>query len=113
MGGKRKIQGKSFPFAFANFREISRPRVQRKLVCRDIKGIRAVIEGLLRSITMMHIEIDDQNFGEPVFFQGIGGPDGCITEEAKTHASVGFRMMTGWSNESEAIVNLPSLQRID
>ena len=71
---------------------------------RAIEQTAIRLEGRLRPVAMMDIEIDNRNSGEPVHFARPQRPDCRVVEKAKTHRSPRLGMMTRRADCAECIV---------
>ena len=79
--------------ALASFTLASGSRICKNLVRSKIKYRIITIKNLLRTVAVVYIKIDYQNFIIP-FVLSISCTDCDIVKKAKTHRLVGFSMMS-------------------
>ena len=58
---------------------------------------------------MMHVPVDDEHAGQPVFFLRVAGRDGHVVEQAKTHRPGGFSMVAGGRTAQNACSTSPRM----
>ena len=88
---------------FAGFANGAGPRKQRHLMGRAIHDGFIRPEDLLRTVAVMHVEINDGCAGEAVALLLVTGGDRGIVEQAKTHLTRGFGVVAGRSCRNEGV----------
>ena len=89
----------SFPGAC--LRRSTRPWVERILVSGDVEHGRIVVEGVLRSVAVVDIEIDDSNAVEAVRAAGQRSGDRDAVEDAEAHRLRRLGMMPRRADKAE------------
>ena len=112
-GGEGKVEGEPLAGGAAGFREGSRARKKGILMGGDEQDIFAVVKGLLSAIPVVDVEVNHQDALQPEAVQGVGGAQGHVAEEAKTHGPVGFGVVSRRPDKGKAIVDLARHQGLD
>ncbi|MNL42434.1 hypothetical protein D3C87_1648880 [compost metagenome] len=81
MGRQRRIDDIAHP----GLARRSGARIERHLVARGIKNAWIILENVLCSIAVMHVEIDDRHPLGPIFPLRLPRHDGNGVDEAKPH----------------------------
>lgn len=66
------------------------------LVSREEKYIRVVVKGIIGSIPMVHIKINDKHALQSMCTLSIASSNSHITEDTESHGSCRNSMMTWW-----------------
>ncbi len=74
--------------------------IEGKLVSRDVQHARLVVEHRLRSVAVVHVDVDDGNALETAG-EHRGGRDGDVVEEAEAHRPIRFGVVPRWTHERE------------
>ena len=78
--------------------------IKRILVRRGVEQAAVALEGRLRAVAVMDVEIDDRDPGEPVHLARPQRADRGIVEQAKPHRPFGLGMMAGRADGAERVV---------
>src|SRR4029078_3139077 len=88
------IDRKPFAGAAAPLRRPTRAGIMRILVRAEEENRRILFKAMLRTVSVMHIPVDDEHAAQTVLFLNVARRDSHVVEKTKTHRPVGFRMVT-------------------
>ena len=86
---------------------------QRHLVCRAIHHRFVRPENFLRTVAVVHVEIDDRGARNAVFLLRVARRDGGVVEQAEAHWPRGLGVVAGWPRGDEGIGGLLRHHLID
>ena len=88
-------------------------RVERVLVDRAVEHLRLPGEAVLGAVAVVHVPVDDHH---PFVAQSLARPagaDGHVVEQAEAHGLVTLRMVPGWPDQAETVVDLAAIEPLD
>ena len=85
----------------------------RILVRAEEENRRILVKAMLRTVSVMHIPVDDEHAAQTVLFLNVARRDSYVVEKTKTHRPVGFRMVTGWPHGAKRMLNVAAHDRIN
>jgi hypothetical protein len=74
-------------------------------MCAEKVDCIIILEGMLRAVSVVNVEIDDKNFFIP-YFLSVTRTDGDIVEDAKSHRGRGLGMVPGGTDRAKSPLDL-------
>ncbi len=71
------------------------------------------VKDVLRTVAVVHVKVDDQNFGQVMSGSGMMSGQSNIVEKAETHAPRRRGMMTWRTHQTERVLAVPLDDGID
>ena len=102
-GGEWKVHGKSFSRSEPDLFDVPTARVIRELMRRKEEDTVFPVKCALRAVAMMDIPVNDENAAEAVILLEIPSCHGDVVDEAKTHSTIGLRVMSRWPAKNEGL----------
>jgi hypothetical protein len=100
-GGKWAVECGADPCTSADLAGASGPGIPRMLVGAEEEDVRILVKGILRSISMVDVPIDDEDLLDAEMFACVGGGDGDIVEHAEAHADFGACVVPWGADDAE------------
>jgi hypothetical protein len=75
------------------------------MVRAEIKDAVVVVEDVLRAVTVVIVEIDDENAADVVNLLQVTRGDGDVVEDAEPHAAIACRVMAGRAHRAERVLH--------
>src|SRR4030066_331886 len=110
--GHGKVNRGAFSSTRTSLIHPSCPGIKGVLVSGEVKDFGVSIKGILRSIAMMDIKINDKDTVEIELSQGKFASDGHIIENAEAHGSIMSGMVSRWSNQGKCVIHLSVHHRL-
>ena len=79
-----------------------------KLAVESGHGQIIIVEDILRSVSVMHIKINDCHPCDSQMVDSVARSNGNVVEQAKPHGFGSGRVMTGWTNQRKPIPRRPA-----
>ncbi len=86
---------------------------KRHLMRRSVKQISVGPEDFLRTVAVMHVEIDDGNALRTMLGASVMGSNRDVVEQAETHRPKAFRVMSWWTHLAKRVRRLAAHHKID
>ncbi len=96
VGGQRDVDVRAFAVALAGLTRRTCARVEREQVRRDVEQIAVFVEGVLRAVAVVNVDVDDGDAFQPVALAGGLGRDRDVVEQAKTFYQLRPSVVAGW-----------------
>src|ERR1035437_1289203 len=112
-GRERHIDLRSKALAHPLVLRAASSGIERRLMDREVKDRRVLVENRLRSVAMVHVPIHDQHPGQLVLLLDVLRGDGYVVKQTKPHCLVLRRVMARRANRPEGVLYLSLHHSVD